>query len=149
MKPWGSPAVNKSAPPQIVKSGDIIRLMHVETKRNIHSHQLPGHVTTSEYEVSGYGNETSGDVSDHWIIEKYDDIAVGNSIDTIRSLTTRFRLRHVLLKCLLYADGTNYPQWGFKQIEVVCHKSAKANSLPVLWNIEHHENDKCKKKVFF
>lgn len=63
----------------------------------------------------------------------------------IRSLTTKFRLIHVNLKCSLRADGANLPEWGFKQGEVVCEKKA-SNTTSNLWNVEFHKNEK---RIFY
>ncbi|KAJ1500987.1 Protein O-mannosyltransferase 2, partial [Coelomomyces lativittatus] len=43
---------------QPVLHGDTVRLLHVSTGRNLHSHALAGPVTKSMHEVSGYGNDT-------------------------------------------------------------------------------------------
>ncbi|KAJ3093089.1 Protein O-mannosyltransferase 2 [Quaeritorhiza haematococci] len=136
-KPWGVPDPEDV---EFVKDGDIIRLVHEQTKRNLHSHNVKAPVTTSDNEVSCYGNETVGDTNDHWKIEIVDDAHVRRP-ERIRSLTTRFRLRHVLSGCLLRSHGVTLPQWGFKQAEVLCQKSAEIHSLNNMWNIEQHWND--------
>ncbi|CEG83562.1 Putative Glycosyltransferase family 39 protein (Fragment) [Rhizopus microsporus] len=89
---------------RFIKDGDIVRLAHMSTGRNLHSHPVNAPVTDSQWEVSGYGNETIGDVQDNWIVEIVDDFVYGNK-ERIRSLTTRFRLRHEKLGCLLTADN--------------------------------------------
>eukprot|EP00842_Homolaphlyctis_polyrhiza_P001838 jgi/Hompol1/2655/HPOL_002999-RA len=73
MKPWGVDSDLANDPVQFVESGDVIRLVHDQTKKNIHGHNVPGPITTTANEVSGYGNETFGDSNDHWIIERVDD----------------------------------------------------------------------------
>ncbi|KAJ1344456.1 hypothetical protein BSLG_001016 [Batrachochytrium salamandrivorans] len=103
MKPWGE-FMNMTGNPQFVEDGDQIRLVHVSTQKNIHSHKLDAPITTTEYEVSGYGNMTFGDANDLWTVEKVDDWTVGKEVKRIISLTTRFRLRHVPSGCLLRAD---------------------------------------------
>ncbi|KAH6582560.1 hypothetical protein BASA61_008459 [Batrachochytrium salamandrivorans] len=139
MKPWGE-FMNMTGNPQFVEDGDQIRLVHVSTQKNIHSHKLDAPITTTEYEVSGYGNMTFGDANDLWTVEKVDDWTVGKEVKRIISLTTRFRLRHVPSGCLLRADGVSLPQWGFKQVEVVCQKKPVNNSNANIWNIELHVN---------
>lgn len=97
-------------------------------------------VSSSEWEVSCYGNETVGDRQDNWRVEIVDDLI--ENTGSVRSLTTRFRLRHEKLGCLLTADGTILPQWGFKQMEVFCDTRNKTNSPHSMWNIEQHWNEK-------
>lgn len=128
---------------QFVKDGDIIRLLHASTGRNLHSHDISAPITTGQWEVSGYGNDTVGDEKDHWKIEIIDDITrPTNNKDHVRSLTTRFRLRHVQQDCLLMANNVILPQWGFKQVEVVCDKRNRVDDPHTWWNIEEHYNDR-------
>lgn len=39
----------------IVKSGDLIRLEHLSTKRNLHSHKEQAPITKKHFQVTGYG----------------------------------------------------------------------------------------------
>lgn len=41
--------------PELVRDGDLIRLEHVITRRNIHSHQEQAPVSKKLYQVTGYG----------------------------------------------------------------------------------------------
>ncbi|KAI8927643.1 Dolichyl-phosphate-mannose-protein mannosyltransferase-domain-containing protein [Entophlyctis helioformis] len=140
-KPWGV-ETNEDAEPEFVQDGDIIRLVHASTQKNLHSHAVAAPITKGENEVSCYGNATFGDTNDHWVVEKVDDWYAGQALKRIRSLTTRFRLRHKNSGCLLRADGVTLPQWGFKQIEVVCQKKGDLSSTSNMWNIEKHENQR-------
>lgn len=40
---------------EYVKHGDLIRLEHIMTKRNLHSHQEPAPMSKKMYQVTGYG----------------------------------------------------------------------------------------------
>lgn len=40
---------------QIVKHGDLVRLEHTQTKRNLHSHREIAPLTKKHYQVTGYG----------------------------------------------------------------------------------------------
>ncbi|KAI8387311.1 Dolichyl-phosphate-mannose-protein mannosyltransferase-domain-containing protein [Blakeslea trispora] len=126
---------------RFVKDGDIVRLQHTSTGRNLHSHPVNAPMTSSQWEVSCYGNETIGDNQDNWVVEVVDDFVYHNK-ERIRSLTTRFRLRHQELGCLLTADGNTLPQWGFKQTEVYCDKNNNTDSPHAMWNVEEHWNEK-------
>ncbi|KAI6103674.1 glycosyltransferase family 39 protein [Pisolithus sp. B1] len=141
---WNEPAYNPNDELKFVKNGDVIRLQHAPTTRGLHSHPIPAPITKLNYEVSCYGNSTVGDVHDHWVIEIVDDIRQGKkeSLNRIRSLTTRVRLRHEVLGCYLLAANKVLPQWGFKQIEVSCVKENDPDDIHTYWNVESHWNDR-------
>lgn len=40
---------------EIVQNGDLIRLEHVSTRRNIHSHKEMAPISKKHYQVTGYG----------------------------------------------------------------------------------------------
>lgn len=141
---WNEPAYNPNDELRFVKDGDVVRLQHPPTTRNLHSHPIPAPIAKSNYEVSCYGNSTVGDVQDHWVIEIVDDIRQGkkDNVNRIRSLTTRIRLRHDILGCYLSAANKVLPQWGFKQIEVSCVKESDPDDIHTYWNVESHWNDR-------
>ncbi|CAH7670957.1 dolichyl-phosphate-mannose-protein mannosyltransferase [Phakopsora pachyrhizi] len=124
-----------------VNGSSIIRLQHALTQKRLHSHELKAPVTEVDYqsEVSGYGFlNFPGDANDEWIIEivskesdtKLDPI----SSKRLRSIRTKFRLRHPLQNCYLFSHKIRLPEWGFGQQEVTCNRNpTMANSL---WYIE-------------
>ncbi|KAJ5105146.1 hypothetical protein NUU61_002493 [Penicillium alfredii] len=126
---------------QFIADGEVIRLIHAQTGRNLHSHAIPAPVTKSHNEVSCYGNLTIGDDKDHWKVEVVDD-AASRDRSKIRTLTTAFRLRHPVLGCYLRAGNVNLPQWGFKQIETTCVKENKPGDVYTHWNVESHTNER-------
>jgi len=132
-------------PPQLLKDGEIIRLVHAGTGRNLHSHPVKAPVSVAENEVSCYGNETIGDSNDHWRVEIHSDM-LGGKIDTVKSLTTRMRFVHVNSGCLLRSHNVILPQWGFKQAETLCDKQ-KRQDYHNLWNVEQHVNEKCNPRL--
>ncbi|CAG8492324.1 10528_t:CDS:10 [Paraglomus occultum] len=140
-KPRESPMSESEIEVDFVNNGDAIRLLHGPTGANLHSHPIKAPVTKSQWEVSCYGNDTVGDHHDYWIVEIVDDLNEKH-VERIRSLTTRFRLRHKVLGCYLRAANTVLPQWGFKQIEVTCDKRNNIEDPHTHWNIERHWNDK-------
>lgn len=124
-----------------MKDGDVVRIVHASTGRNLHSHNIKAPATPSQNEVSCYGNATIGDSNDHWKIEVANDV-FSSDHSRIRTLTTRMRFRHVNLGCLLNAENVVLPQWAFKQVEVTCDKRNRTNNPHTWWNIEQHWNDK-------
>ncbi|KAF2710994.1 glycosyltransferase family 39 protein [Pleomassaria siparia CBS 279.74] len=137
----GEPGYNPEEKPRYPGNGDTIRMIHAQTGRNLHSHQIAAPVTKADHEVSCYGNTTVGDTKDHWIIEVVRD-AASRDHSKIRTLTTAFRLKHADLGCYLRAGNVNLPQWGFKQIEVTCTKANKPRDVYTHWNVEAHWNEK-------
>lgn len=129
------------AEPRMVKNGDVIRFIHAQTGRNLHSHTVAAPVTKADWEVSCYGNTTVGDAKDHWQVEIVEDVAYSDQ-SKLRTLTTAVRFKHPELGCYLRAGNVNLPQWGFKQIEVSCTKENKPRDKYTHWNIESHWNDK-------
>ncbi|OGE57398.1 hypothetical protein PENARI_c002G08511 [Penicillium arizonense] len=135
------PDYDATADLRFVGDGDVIRLIHGQTGRNLHSHAIPAPITKSHHEVSSYGNITIGDDKDHWKVEVVDDVA-SRDRSRIRTLTTAFRLRHPVLGCYLRAGNVNLPQWGFKQIETTCTKENKPSDVYTHWNVESHTNER-------
>ncbi|OCT52587.1 Dolichyl-phosphate-mannose--protein mannosyltransferase 2 [Cladophialophora carrionii] len=135
------PEFDPEAPLSFVADKQVIRLLHAQTGRNLHSHQVAAPLTKADWEVSCYGNTTVGDEKDHWQIEVVSD-AASSDRSRIRTLTTSFRLKHVELGCYLRAGTVNLPQWGFKQIETTCVKKASPRDVYTHWNIESHVNEK-------
>lgn len=54
-----------------IQCGDIIRLEHLETKKNLHSHHFSSPISGNQ-EVSAYGTKGEGDTGDHWIVLCHD-----------------------------------------------------------------------------
>lgn len=50
-----------------LKCGNKIRLEHMLTKKNLHSHNHRSPIS-NEQEVSGYGIDGFGDTADNWIL---------------------------------------------------------------------------------
>ncbi|KAF9577841.1 Protein O-mannosyltransferase 2 [Lunasporangiospora selenospora] len=127
---------------QFIHTGDTVRLVHFNTRRNLHSHQIRAPVTYEHWEVSGYGEEEDGDENDEWIVEIVDEQSNNRMDGTLRALASSFVLRHKRLGCLLTAERTSLPSWGFNQIEVFCDRRAKTNRAYSIWNVEHHWNER-------
>lgn len=135
------PAYESEEEPVFVADQAEIRLIHAQTGRNLHSHEISAPVTKADKEVSCYGNLTVGDAKDYWKIEVLDDVA-SRDRSRIRTLTTSFRLKHKVMGCYLRAGNVNLPQWGFRQIEVTCAKDNNPRDTYTHWNVEAHTNEK-------
>ncbi|KAJ2583463.1 Protein O-mannosyltransferase 2 [Coemansia sp. RSA 1836] len=125
---------------EFVKDGDVVRLVHERTSRNLHSHAVAGHVSKRDWEVSGYGQDgTYPDINDHWRVEVVEELSKNNPEKRLRTLATRFRLRHVGQNCVLRATGKPLPQWAWRQAEMVCDRRNHLDEN-TLWNVENHVN---------
>ncbi|KAJ7591079.1 glycosyltransferase family 39 protein [Mycena floridula] len=115
-----------------------IRLQHIATDKQLHSHDVRPPVSDVDFqnEVSAYGMPGfTGDANDDWIVEiDHGDPKDKESKKRLRTLRTKFRLRHVMTGCYLFSHKVKLPDWGYEQQEVTCNKNAvRANSL---WFIE-------------
>jgi dolichyl-phosphate-mannose-protein mannosyltransferase len=137
------PEFDENATTKFVGDGDVLRLIHSQTGRNLHSHEVAAPVTKGHREVSCYGNTTVGDEKDHWTVEVVKDVS-SNDKSKIRTLTTAMRFKHTSLGCYLRAGNVNLPQWGFKQIEVTCVPENNPKDVYTHWNVEAHWNEKRK-----
>lgn len=130
-----------------VGDGSIIRLVHNNTRSNLHSHKIPSHVSRGNYEVSGYGDDINGDNKDDWVIEIVNQLNSANpdfrkeDPNLVHPISTFFRLKHADLGCYLATTGLSYPNWGFNQAEIVCKQSWSYRDKSTWWNIEEHWND--------
>lgn len=134
------PLYDPEEPVRFLHTGDHIRLIHAQTGRNLHSHEIKAPINKNAWEVSGYGNLTIGDAKDNWIVEIVESL--GDEDPTlVHPLSTAIRLRNEVLGCYLTNDGTQLPEWGFRQGEVVCANLSKRNKN-TWWNVEQHWNER-------
>uniref|UniRef100_A0A8D2LNT6 Protein O-mannosyl-transferase 2 n=1 Tax=Varanus komodoensis TaxID=61221 RepID=A0A8D2LNT6_VARKO len=124
-----------SFPVEFVRHGDVIRLEHKETSRNLHSHQHEAPLTRKHLQVTGYGINGTGDSNDFWRIEVVGRKA-GKRIKVLRS---QIRLIHLATGCILGSTGKTLPKWGWEQVEVTCTPYQK-ETPNTLWNVEDHIN---------
>uniref|UniRef100_A0A4X2LG47 Dolichyl-phosphate-mannose--protein mannosyltransferase n=1 Tax=Vombatus ursinus TaxID=29139 RepID=A0A4X2LG47_VOMUR len=130
--------LDPSFPVEFVRHGDIIRLEHKETSRNLHSHQHEAPMTRKHYQVTGYGINGTGDSNDFWRIE----VMNRKSENRIKVLRSQIRLIHLATGCVLGSSGKTLPKWGWEQLEVTCTPYLKETPNSV-WNVEDHINPKC------
>jgi len=88
-------------PSEKIKCGDVIRLEHVLTRKNLHSHDFHSPIT-GRSEVSCFGEDGNGDGGDNWQIV-CDDAREGAALKGY----TKFYLQHSETKRYLYTDNRN------------------------------------------
>lgn len=137
-QPPYDPSNNNTAIEYII-DGMHVRLMHPQSGRNLHTHDVQAPVTKGELEVACYGNLTIGDAKDNWIVEIVDQASDEDKM-RLHPLTTSFRLKNEVMNCYLGTSGSTLPQWGFRQGEVVCYKNPFKKDKRTWWNLEDHRN---------
>ncbi|CAG9126824.1 unnamed protein product [Plutella xylostella] len=116
----------------LVRSGELVRLTHVATGRNLHSHREPAPLTSKLMQVTGYGEDGIGDANDVWRII----VNGGSDGDTIQTVSTRLLLVHYLQSCALTSTGKTLPKWGYEQHEVACNPNLRDKNA--LWTVEEN-----------
>ncbi|CAG58931.1 uncharacterized protein GVI51_F00627 [Nakaseomyces glabratus] len=122
---------------EAIRNGDTIRLVHKGTGSNLHSHQVEAPLNKLDYEVSGYGNLTIGDLKDHWVVEIIKDDG-NEDKNLIHPITTHVRFRHAVLNCYLAQSNEHLPEWGFSQAEVRCIREPEKNDIKTMWIVDTH-----------
>ena len=133
---------------EVLRDGHVVRLLHKQTGHLLHAHATyRAPITTTDYEVTGYGKEDLNDQNDLWRVEVVHEMGAIKD-ESIRALTTTFRLRHVNTGCLLKSRNVHLPQWAFKQGEVSCDPNpGNESSSYFQWNVEEHINVKCNTNI--
>ncbi|RWS01129.1 protein O-mannosyl-transferase 2-like protein, partial [Dinothrombium tinctorium] len=54
---------------QMLNNGDLVRLEHLVTTRNLHSHKELAPLTKKHFQVTCYGEQDVGDANDVWRVE--------------------------------------------------------------------------------
>ncbi|OLY81118.1 Dolichyl-phosphate-mannose-protein mannosyltransferase 1 [Smittium mucronatum] len=127
---------------QPVRDGDIVRLKHITTGKNIHSHNVKPPVSTGDdkFEVSAYGAEDfDGDSNDDFRLEIVSSKNKKNSDGTldVEAINTKFRLIHVNMNCALFNSRKKLPKYAFEQFEVLCMRNCRPKMST--WHIENAE----------
>uniref|UniRef100_A0A8D8IKA6 Stromal cell-derived factor 2 n=1 Tax=Culex pipiens TaxID=7175 RepID=A0A8D8IKA6_CULPI len=95
---------------QPIKCGDTIRLHHLSTNKNLHSHHFQSPLSGNQ-EISAYGDDKGiGDSGDHWLV-----VCSGDS--WLRD--TPVKLRHVDTDAYLSISGRTFGRPINGQFEVV------------------------------
>lgn len=122
--------------PVLVRNGDLVRLEHVMTRRNLHSHREPAPLTTRHFQVSGYGQDGHGDANDIW------QISIPGAEDRAPVLVIRSQIKliHYHVRCALQSHDKKLPKWGWEQLEVTCNPNAR--DPKTLWSVEEVRDDR-------
>ncbi|KAF9331481.1 hypothetical protein BG006_005680 [Podila minutissima] len=128
---------------EYVAHGDIVRLFHSSTDKNLHSHDHKPPMTEDEnhFEVSGYGYKGfPGDANDEWRVEIVEsDASDPEGATTLHTLRSKFKLVHANMNCDLFSHSVKLPKWGFEQQEVTCMRSAV--QAKTIWMVESNVHE--------
>lgn len=127
-----------SRPPDTIRHGDVVQLLHGITSRALNSHDVAAPVTPQAQEVSCYIDyNVSMPAQNLWQVEIVNRDSDDATWDSIRSLV---RLIHVDSNSALRYSGRQLPSWGFNQHEVVADKVI--TNPDTIWNVEEHRYTK-------
>ncbi|XP_054161433.1 protein O-mannosyl-transferase 2-like [Oppia nitens] len=115
---------------EFVKNGDLIRLEHLVTTRNLHSHKEPAPVTKKHFQITCYGDNGTGDANDVFRIE----IVGGREGQIVETVTSKVKVVHYLMNCALHSHSKQLPKWGYEQMEVSC--TPNLLNANIIWNFE-------------
>lgn len=115
---------------ELIKNGELIRLQHVTTNRNLHSHKEPAPMSKKHYQVTGYGENGTGDANDVWKVL----IINGAEGETVKTVSSKLKFVHYLQHCVLTSSGKQLPKWAYEQQEVSCNPNMRDTNA--LWNVE-------------
>ncbi|KAK3092409.1 hypothetical protein FSP39_002461, partial [Pinctada imbricata] len=121
---------------QLIVSGDLVRLEHVVTRRNLHSHAEQAPLSKKHYQVSGYGTNGTGDANDVWIVEVV-GYPLGTPIQTARS---KLKFIHYHVRCALYSHDKKLPKWGWEQMEATCNPNLREPKA--VWSVEEISDER-------
>ena len=106
-----------------VAEGAVIRLTHVATRRNLHSHAIRSPVT-GQQEVSCYGSEGQGDANCNWRVLLGQDASGALRLQHVSTCRGAGTASH-----FLHSHRQNLPGWGHGQGEVTVFGGRDDNDL--------------------
>ncbi|XP_063838561.1 protein O-mannosyltransferase 1 isoform X1 [Ostrinia nubilalis] len=125
-------------PPDAIRHGDVIQLLHGITSRALNSHDVAAPVSPQSQEVSCYIDyNVSMPAQNLWRVDIVNRDSEDATWDSIRS---QVRLIHVDSGSALRFSGRQLPSWGFHQHEVVADKVLSHQDTE--WNVEEHRYTK-------
>jgi len=137
-----APKWDSTDPIELVRNGDLIRLHHKPTARLLHSHKLPAPITRKHFQVTGYGDNGTGDANDVWRVV----IENGAENEVLETIRHRFKLVHYLMNCVLTTTKKTLPTWGYEQQEVTCNPNIRDKSA--FWSVEDNIYPRLPNKSF-
>lgn len=117
-----------------IKCGDLIRLEHMNSGRNLHSHSNFASPVSGRQEVSAFGDQGDGDGGDNWEVECESD-----DIDGYVQGKTKFYLKHRDSGLYLYTDGgSKYNEQNCRRCPIIGHteiSGARGKLKNAVWKV--------------
>lgn len=127
-----------SEPPDRIRHGDVVQLIHGLTSRALNSHDVASPLSPQHQEVSCYINyNISFPAQNLWRVDIINRETEGDVWHTIHS---HVRLIHLNTSQALKFSGKQLPDWGFHQHEVVTDRVIVQDDT--IWNVEEHRYTK-------
>jgi len=104
----------------VIKNGQVIRLQHLSTKRNLHSHNHKSPLSKQQ-EVSAFGENGDGDISDNWEVVVTNPEGIWKRGETVW-------FKHVETKKWLQTHDLKFKQPINGQQEVTCISQQNADT---------------------
>ncbi|KAF7723732.1 hypothetical protein EC973_001708 [Apophysomyces ossiformis] len=122
------PLQSEEEPGYEVGWDDKVRLKHVPTRRNLHSH--PGHASpvAGQQEVTCFGDDYTSDENDVWVVQKWDEDS--DEYDDFWRVGQGFVLRHELTGATLHSHELEF----FEGNEVTCFPEERDEND--MWRVE-------------
>ncbi|XP_053328378.1 protein O-mannosyl-transferase 1 [Spea bombifrons] len=124
------------SPPQAVRHGDTIQVVHGMTARFLNTHDVAAPFSPYSQEISCYIDyNVSMPAQTLWKVEI---VNRESDTDTWKTILSEVKLVHVNTSAVLKLSGATLPEWGFRQLEVVGEKVSKNYHQSLVWNVEEH-----------
>jgi dolichyl-phosphate-mannose--protein O-mannosyl transferase len=117
----------RSTASPVLKHGDTIRLEHISTGRNLHSHDTCAPLNLHQFEVTCYGADGRGDTNDNWQVELLDS--------EFWTENSRVRLIHAHSKRALHSHRHAHSDYTKGHQEVTCYPERDDNDI---WVVARH-----------
>ena len=117
-----------------IKCGELIRLEHMNSGRNLHSHSNFASPVSGRQEVSAFGDQGDGDGGDNWEVECESDDVNGYVYGK-----TKFYLKHRDSGLYLYTDGgSKYNEQNCRRCPIIGHteiSGARGKLKNAVWKV--------------
>ncbi|KAJ3390244.1 hypothetical protein HDU84_007814 [Entophlyctis sp. JEL0112] len=96
---------------ELLRNGDVVRLIHVETGKHIHATTNRPPVTDNEFhfEVSAHPTEVSRDSTDNWRVVVINPLP---GDDTVKAMHSMVKFESIMRRCTLFSQRKKLPDWG-------------------------------------
>nr|XP_033816611.1 protein PRRC2B-like isoform X5 [Geotrypetes seraphini] len=136
----GLPKLVVSNPPQPVRHGDIVQLVHGITARFLNTHDVAAPLTPYAQEVSCYIDYNVSMPSQNlWRLEI---VNRESDIEVWKTIVSEVKLVHMNTSAVLKVSGASLPDWGYQQLEIVGDKQHTSSHPSLIWTVEEHRYGK-------